>query len=740
MRILDRLLIGAFAGLLVSLLACDVRVFAKEGDAVSVQIRSYDGSAVAVKSGSDLYTPLPVTLTPEGEKIYYSISIDDGKTFSDETKMEDASITLYPDDATSPTGRWRIVFSKEDEEGKKILSDTISIVFDTLQPSIEFKDPEVISSYVAEGDAVHFLLGDDNGICRALAKRGDDILAESHPEGGGTKKTMEFAVPLKCDSDSENHVDVVCYDLAGNSTVMSFTYMCDLTPPSLTLEGIENGSCSSYGRELTIKAGDNSGAAFIEYVSEREYDGKVTHVEVTGTEDGTTLSFDEDGVYTVCAEAVDAAGNRSGKESVSFTVDCTAPRIEIGGVSESVDLRSAAKLSVEVSDNMYEGGKVDISMTRTKMGMTESIPVNSYKLQADCDIRTVDIIPDGEYEITAQATDCAGNRTCSSKRFRIDKNAPDISISGVTEGSTVSDKPTLRFCAGEMFYDSTVMTTLLEKKEKGGYVPVKTGSTVMKSERDHVDVNVENEGEYRLTCNAADRSGNTSSCSLSFAVDYTPPVISGLSDVNNRFFKIFSLPKKIADLVHDSSRVSANAYLNDSAIDDDATVIEEGKYTLTIIAEDAASNVAEDSAVFVVDHTSPQIVLTGFDRNGNIQKGSLLKVNLLEDADTLQSVKFNDRNIAIKNNEAYIAVNDYGEYTLAVRAEDEAGNVTDTQVHTSCYLAGASFTGTFGTDRKVISSITKEDNSKGIAGTVIALGSVLAATGAFAVRAFRQSR
>ena len=111
-----------------------------------------------------------------------------------------------------------------------------------------------------------------------------------------------------------------------------------------------------------------------------------------------------------------------------------------------------------------------------------------------------------------------------------------------------------------MFYDSTIMSATLEKKDRNGYTPVKKQEKVMRSAEDYLDIAPDSEGEYRLTCVASDRSGNSSETTLSFIVDHTPPVISGVSDMDNRFFRSFALPVRLADMVFDNFGVICSYY------------------------------------------------------------------------------------------------------------------------------------------------------------------------------------
>ena len=704
-----------------------VRAYADEVF-LAVGIRSYDNEEITVKSGSTLYTCIPVTFTPvTREEVSYSISTDDGVTFGGYVPAEGGSVTLYPDDETSPSGRWQIRFKSAPHGKEEIISETYKVCFDCTEPQIELLNPEVISDWTDDTQSVSFSLEDDNGIRRVVARCGDKVLFEEHEKGDEIKKDMEVSFPVEGAGGGENTVELTCIDIAGNSTIFTFTVMIDTNSPTISIDGVGQGAVAGDECSLTIYASDEEGEPFIEYVAERDNGEEVIRTEVTNASAPLKLSFSESGRYSVRAIAVDASGKRSREVCREFAVDTSPPEIMISGITENADMRDTAKVAIDVSEDVYEGTQVDIILQKSVPGKTESIPIESYKLMANHDTRTVDISSDGEYELEVAATDRAGNRSEAVRRFRIDRTAPDIFVTGLSEGEITSERPVLRFSAGELFYDSTIMTTELKKREAGGYVPVDTTQHVMKAQRDRVDVTVSGEGQYRLTCTACDRSGNIRSVATDFTVDLTPPVISGISDLQGKFLRSFSLPARLSALVSDATGVMANAYLNDTAIDEDAVVIEEGKYMLTIIAEDEAHNASEDSAVFMIDHTSPQIVLEGFDKEGGIRRGNTVKVSLIEEEDTLDRVCFNGKQVAIERGKsALISVNEYGEYDLEVTAHDEAGNETDTIIHTSCYAAGAE---RILSGKNTTAKLTRPEGSDiDMKGLMIGLISVLAGT------------
>lgn len=687
-----------------------------EEESLEVNITQENGESVLVKSGHPFYTALPVifSIPCETGDNYYSISIDEGASFGAYVKAESGSVKLYPDDKTAPDGRWQIRFANV-SEGTERDSEIYRICFDIVPPVIEIDESGKIR------------ISDANGIIRYTVKIGDKTVDEVIFDDSLSVTEHETELLSVKEAEYGDTVRVICEDIAGNCTEVSYEYLIDEGSPELVTEGVTDGDRLHNPARIRACATDKESNCYVNYMCERISEDKVITTSEYNLAPNTDISFEEDGRYTVVLYASDDAGNESVRQNLKFIIDRTAPGIQIGGICEGVDITSELKIPIEVKDELYEDTEVNIKLTKILLGNMQNIPIGSYKLNATCDERIVDINSDGEYILEVGATDGVGNTTDKSCRFRIDKTAPEITVSGIREGEITNEKSMLRFSAGEYFYDSTIMSAILEKKESRGYVTVSSTDHVMRAPRDDVDIAVDSEGEYRLTCTAADRSGNKARKEVAFTVDYTPPVISQISGFDGKFLRSFSLAKKISDYVSDASPYSAKAYLNDTDFQKGDVVIEEGKYLLTVIAEDAASNASEETVSFIVDHTAPQVVLSGFDKNGNIKKGSIIKVSLLEEGDSLTQVRFNGRNILIgDDNTATIAVNEYGKYNLEVRAEDQAGNITDTQIGTECYMYGGVFNG-YSVDEKTISASAPGDDFD-VRGLLIGLASVLSGT------------
>ena len=103
-------------------------------------------------------------------------------------------------------------------------------------------------------------------------KCNDKVVKEIHPgeaEGlatGGDKVSF----PVTDTGKTENTGLIECYDLAGNSSSVSFEYRFDKTEPRISLEGPEDGSCHKDGAWLSIEGSDTETGVFVNYAVDRQ--------------------------------------------------------------------------------------------------------------------------------------------------------------------------------------------------------------------------------------------------------------------------------------------------------------------------------------------------------------------------------------------------------------------------------------------------------------------------------------
>lgn len=752
--------------------------FEKEKE-LKVDITNANGEKILLKDNSILYTAIPIIFKPRSyEKCigtyYYSVSLDQGKSFGGYVKMEDESITLYQDEENVPQNdfvlRFKYVYegvidslpyvdgndainsdknvkcaggdyTPEMEERRELVSTDYHIQFDTDTPSIEIDNPQVLEQWLSDESVLYIKAFDDvSGISRIKVNCEDVVLIDEFCGSDVNDAHGLYAIPLNMESEGEEgrKIDVKVYDKAENMAQVSYTYFLDQTAPQIAIEGVPDRNVSGEGVELSISAIDNcSRRNYVDYVMVKENGETVATEEVHDGEiiynNTLVISAMEDGYYHITAMVHDLAGNISEEYKYDFRVDTKAPEVHINGANENTDMKEQVDVEINISEVFYEDCNVSITMLREKDNQIINLPVMSFVMEAPIDVRHVTLVNDGDYTIRVEATDALGRSTSTERHFRVDSHAPLISFGNMEDGAVTNTKPVVSVDTLDSFYESTIVDAVLSKKIADDcYSVVDEKKYVMKAKQDCSEFTIDKEGEYRLTCVATDRTGNSESEKIDFTVDYTPPVISKVGDVDGKFLKSFIMPERLGTIVTDITKVNVEAFINNRKAKEGEVILEEGKYTLWIGALDEADNYSEAESTFIIDHTLPQVVIAGVNKNGNVKKGDRIAIWLDDKNDELSEVIFNGRKVQIdsQNNRAEIDIEDYGDYTFEIKARDKAGNELNKTIQTSCVMAKP-FTG-YSREEKIIHKIPEkivnyDKNDSDYAGIII--GTIIATVG-----------
>ena len=183
-----------------------------------------------------------------------------------------------------------------------------------------------------------------------------------------------------------------------------------------------------------------------------------------------------EGPHSLSVTAADAAGNASTK-TVSFALDLTAPVITISGAVEG----SFVSLPVTLAFSA-----VDLRLSSVTATM-DGVPFASGGV----------VLAEGAHELRVVATDAPGNTSTASLRFTIDRTAPVITVTGVTQGAVA-----IAFTPGFSATDATPVTVTAQLDG----VAFTSGSSV------------QTPGAHTLQITAVDAAGNTSSATIHFTV------------------------------------------------------------------------------------------------------------------------------------------------------------------------------------------------------------------------------
>ncbi len=236
-------------------------------------------------------------------------------------------------------------------------------------------------------------------------------------------------------------------------------------------------------------------------VSAKDADSKISHVDISvdggqwqtiqihdtvNSLYGILLPGLPEGQHQIQARATDSANNTSLSSVVGFTVDNTPPDISIAGVSEDGVYNTVVTPVITITeDNLAE----------------QNLSLNASEYVSGTAITT-----DGNYTLTAQASDLAGNVTNVSVSFIVDTVQPDIVVTGVVNDGLYNTDviPEIQVTDANLS-DHTIM---LDGQPYTSGTPLSV------------------DGKYLLEITAVDIAGNQSNLEINFEIDKAPPVVT----------------------------------------------------------------------------------------------------------------------------------------------------------------------------------------------------------------------
>ena len=247
----------------------------------------------------------------------------------------------------------------------------------------------------------------------------------------GTAATTSYTFTgLTCGTSYTVGVDA--YDAAGNHSAQATTSIStsacpDTTPPSTPGSFVVTGSTQTSISVSWAASSDNVGVTGYGVYSNGTLVGSPTSTSYTlsGLTCGTS--------YTVAVDAVDAAGNRSAKASVSASTsacpDTTAPSVP-GGLAVGTRTATSVALSWSASSDNVGVSGYGVYSNGTLVGSPSS---TSYTLSG--------LTCGTSYTVAVDAVDAAGNRSAkatvtASTSACPDTTAPTVPGSFVVTGST----------------------------------------------------------------------------------------------------------------------------------------------------------------------------------------------------------------------------------------------------------------------------------------------------------------
>lgn len=533
---------------------------------------------------------------------------------------------------------------------------------------------------------------------------------------------------ISCNEEGEYNISFTVKDECGNAGNYNTHFFIDKTKPEITIGSVNSINNSSVTLPITFT--DNiKGSKYAVKVVRKDSAGNVAE-EYTDSKAWSnnnrvdyTRTFDAEGDYTITVSAEDKAGNKSEAKTTKFRIDKTAPVISISGMNDKQTTGVTATISVDEAFSFnYEDkalGSSDFNVTITKKTdgtaatNVATLGTNSFS-GGNPHTATYNCSEDGEYTITAIATDLAGNKAAEqTKTFKVDSKAPVLKVTAVDKdskkvenydpiGSMDSSTPNyvdMSLSVEEAFFATDDVKITVKKDSKD------VSSSYFTNYRNSAEISTgtqrfSEDGVYEVAVTAQDELGNKADdYSLVFTVDNTPPELAATNVLDKFKAKttktedgsILLNADDFADIinqgyealwnVNDTSDFSVDAKIDGVSLIDFSDLTD-GYHQLTIEVKDKVGHVSNDEFDFTYDGTAPRIVITGVEDGETVREPFTMTIGLENPDDEITSIVINGNTIDpanySANNKYEMQVQDYDTYTIEVTAKDKAGNVAST--------------------------------------------------------------
>lgn len=556
--------------------------------------------------------------------------------------------------------------------------------------------------------------------------------------------------------------------------------------PELSLTGPAAGSYSNAPQTVSLSVGELNVPILQTYEPEQvvltvtQVAGDASAATTSWTRpvsqlahaDGITYGLSEalsaDGHYTVSAQVTDPARNSGTAELAEFTIDQTAPVVEVAFDNNDVRngkyYNAARTATITVTEHNFDPSLVSVETNGS---------VGGWSTSGDVHTLYVSFATDGIYNLSVSGEDLAGNAMTpyQADEFVIDLQAPQITFGGVEDQTAYNDsvQPVIVFADEANFDANGVSYTITGTKN--GEVAYETsvsgqdqGQTVTYADFAH---EAEVDDIYTINASLTDLAGNEAEGAVTFSVNRfgsTFRVLDAGSYTENDGYLLEGRDvvveeinvsgvesEKHAVTVTEGTSVSqlalneapqATGYTIEAGTSEDpdsngwsvytyripaGNFVRDGRYHVSVESEDLASNTntssnyydrsaGETAAAevdFILDTTDPVIT------NLNVTNGATYDAATYEGSFTVvENIGIREVEVLV-DGEAVTATDDgFGNYTFPIEA---ASFTTRTLSVTATDLAGRSATAEAG-DFHVTTDIFELHLPWVVAGTVVVLG------------------
>lgn len=381
----------------------------------------------------------------------------------------------------------------------------------------------------------------------------------------------------------------------------------------------------------------------------------------------------QDGVtiLTVWQETADEEGKmqRIYEEQRVISVDTNEPSIWLENEKDLKGWLSFAPIIIARAEDVTSGMAV-IEGYREKENRVSGKDRISFKV----DVTSVN----GQaVQVQIYAKDVAGNQSSLVKDLYIDMNRPKIFLKGIANFAIVNTDVEIW---GEIEEENIVREYVFEGILRTADGKENFISTLKCGQEKNL---FSDNGLYQLWLKARDAAGNYSETQCIFLIDKEKPKIRYVEELEGRYLKEFCWKYEKEHVIQDHTFCSEELLLDGSTYVKGERILKEGRHRFMIRAKDAAGNIEEKSAAFVIDHTAPEIIIKGAKDGETYEKELSFSVALKDPEDFLDVVYVNEKEQRLEDSKRkyYYNTSKSGEYRVFAAAEDKAGNRSESLLH-----------------------------------------------------------
>ena len=428
----------------------------------------------------------------------------------------------------------------------------------------------------------------------------------------------------------------------------------DTQPPYVTILSPSNNSYVPASVTVTWEGSDNIAIDHYELL----LDGQ-TVASLKPEATSYTLSDLSDGSHTITVIAYDTLGNTN-QSTVLVTVDATPPSVQILEPSDNEWVGASVTVRWRANDNVNLSA-IEIYLNDT---LKDTLP-------PDASSYVITDLTTGKYVVLLRVNDTVGNSAEDSVLFNVDVSLPSIRITTPSENDLTPSHVEVRWEAsddsGIAYYQIIVDGT--------PYTTTTTASITL-------DLG---DGNHSVTVEAYDLSGKSSSDTVRFTVDATPPSVEITSPQPGDFYNTSHL--RIEWKAFDNHGIARIylllnggqiAELPSGAESYELTNLSEGVATITVVVEDLVGCTSQASVEVTIDLTPPALVSSPPARFLNYTNITLQWIG--EDNYGIQSylvIIDDEQRITCSYCSVSVALEE-GNHTIRIVAVDYAGNSAST--------------------------------------------------------------